>query len=131
LRLFGLASASAALMGGAIYASIPAPDGVITGCYKKSGGALRVIDTARDGCDRNIEQAISWNQVGPQGPQGPVGPQGPPGPTGLTGPMGPTGPAGPAGVGSSRANFIGRLSGAFPTDGQFRVVLEKTVGAGN
>jgi hypothetical protein len=84
------------------YASIPGSDGVIYGCYKKSGGSLRVIDRAVTNCAKD-ESLISWNQTGPEGPQGPAGPpgpqglQGPVGPQGETGPQGPTGPEGPAG----------------------------------
>ncbi len=62
-------------------ASIPDSNGIINGCYNKTNGSLRVIDTASDTCRHN-ETAISWNQTGPQGPvgpQGPAGPQGPPG----------------------------------------------------
>jgi hypothetical protein len=101
----------------ATYASIPGPSGVITGCYNKSGGTLRVIDSSVTNCGSN-ETKITWNQVGPQGPiglQGPAGPQGPQGvqgPAGATGPQGPQGPAGPhgpagpAGVpGTSAATF--------------------------
>lgn len=71
------------------YASIPGDSGVIYGCYKKSGGTLRVIDYPTQQCDPRAESLISWNEtgplgpIGPAGPQGPVGPQGPPG-TGLT-----------------------------------------------
>ena len=111
-RFMASALAAAGVIGGAaIYASIPAADGVITACYKKSGGALRVIDTANETCTPNNETALPWNQTGPQGPmgpQGPPGPQGLPGPRGFTGPQGPQGsqgpqgpqgPAGPAAVG--------------------------------
>lgn len=61
------------------YASIPDANGVIHGCYKKSGGTLRVIDDATSQCDSRAETAIQWSQTGPQGPQGPTGPQGPAG----------------------------------------------------
>lgn len=69
----------------------------------KSGKALRVIDSADDGCSRN-ETPLSWNQTGPQGdtgPQGPTGATGAQGPTGSRGPIGETGPAGPAGPAGS------------------------------
>lgn len=94
------------------YASIPDANGVIHGCYKKSGGTLRVIDDAVTQCDSRAEIPIQWNQTGPQGPQGPAGPQGPIGPQGATGPEGPagptgatgdTGPQGPAGPGGAKA----------------------------
>jgi hypothetical protein len=83
-------------------ASIPAPNGVISGCYVKSGGSLRVIDS-NGKCSAN-ETSLNFNQTGPQGPigpMGPIGPQGPAGPIGpqgIQGPAGPIGPAGPQGV---------------------------------
>jgi hypothetical protein len=61
------------------YASIPDANGVIQGCYKKSGGTLRVIDTETTQCDPRNETSLTWNQSGPQGPEGPQGPQGPAG----------------------------------------------------
>lgn len=88
-----------ALLGGGIAfaaGAIPGTDGVISGCYQKEQGQLRVV--AEGTTCRPSEHAISWNQTGPQGPagpQGPTGPQGPAGPTGATGPAGPQGPAGP------------------------------------
>lgn len=57
------------------YATIPGADGVINGCYKKSGGTLRVIDDAAPGCGSN-ETSLDWNVRGTPGPQGPQGPQG-------------------------------------------------------
>ncbi len=95
-------------------AAIPGPGGVIAGCYVKSGGVLRVIDSSVTTCKSN-ETSLDWNQTGAAGPAGPAGPTGPtgsPGPTGqtgATGPAGPTGPTGPAGPtgpeGSSNADF--------------------------
>ena len=78
-------------------ATIPGSSGVITGCFNKSGGSLRVIDTDFDSCSSN-ETLLTWNQPGPQGPIGPMGPQGVTGATGPTGPRGPAGPAGPTGA---------------------------------
>lgn len=80
--------------------------GVISGCYKTSSGAIRVIDAQAGETCAKSEVALTWNQVGPQGPtgaqgvpgpQGPGGPAGPAGPAGPQGPTGPTGPQGPAG----------------------------------
>ena len=94
------------LMSVIVLAGIPSPDGTIYGCYKRSGGTLRVIDYPTVQCDSRAEILISWNQTGPQGPQGPQGipgpagpqgPQGAPGPAGPQGPQGETGPAGPQG----------------------------------
>src|SRR5688500_5059532 len=53
------------------YASIPGPGGVINSCYHKNDGALRIIDSA-DQCKSN-EDALNFNQTGPQGPAGPSG----------------------------------------------------------
>jgi hypothetical protein len=86
--------------GGIAWATIPDSSGVIHGCYQKNKGTLRVIDTDQGQTCDSTEQALSWNQTGPQGPvgpQGPLGPQGPAGPQGPKGETGPQGPAGPAG----------------------------------
>lgn len=80
-----------ALAGGAAYALIP-QDGIISGCYAKSTGVLRVIDAAVSSC-RTGETALSWNQQGVQGPQGPEGPEGPAGADGAPGENGQPGPA--------------------------------------
>lgn len=95
--------AGAVLVGGVAFASIPDSSGVIHGCYDKSSGALRVIDSSVTTCGTN-ETALTWNQQGPQGPAGPTGPRGatgpagPAGPTGATGSTGPAGPPGPMGT---------------------------------
>lgn len=52
------------------YASIPDANGIIHGCYKKTGGQLRVIDGETSACDNN-EMPIQWDQTGPQGPPAP------------------------------------------------------------
>ena len=80
-------------VGGAIYATIPTGN-VITGCYMKSGGTLRVIDAAVTQC-KATETLLQWNV---QGPIGPVGPQGPAGPKGEDGAPGPAGPQGAQGI---------------------------------
>lgn len=47
------------------FASIPGPDGVIHGCYKKNGDlGLRIIDSTEQ-CKSN-EIALNFNQTGPQ-----------------------------------------------------------------
>jgi Collagen triple helix repeat (20 copies) len=89
-----------ALAGGIAWASIPDSNGVIQGCYKVKGGALRVIDTEKGQTCATGELALSWNQKGPKGDTGATGPAGaagPQGPTGETGPAGPAGPQGPKG----------------------------------
>lgn len=78
---------------GVAYATIPA-NNVITACYTKSGGTLRVIDPAVTNCKAS-ETLLTWNVAGAVGPAGPAGP---PGATGDPGPVGPQGPAGPQGL---------------------------------
>ena len=68
------------------YAAIPSGGGVITACYMKSSGALRVIDAGQS-C-KNNEQNLSWNIQGAKGDPGETGEtgeQGLPGPSGLAG----------------------------------------------
>lgn len=105
-----LVLATLGLAAGIAYATIPDGNGTIHGCYRKSGGALRVIDNAVINCASN-ETSLSWNVQGlpgAQGPQGPPGPQGqqgaqgqqgPPGAQGPQGAQGPVGPRGPEGPG--------------------------------
>jgi hypothetical protein len=87
---------------GAAYATIPSGN-VITGCYTRSGGTLRVIDPAVTNC-KSGETLLTWNVQGASGPVGPPGPQGeqgvpgPIGPQGLTGLEGPQGEPGVAGT---------------------------------
>ena len=82
------AIATAALaFGGVADATIPS-NGVISGCYTKSGGNLRVIDATTGSCSSK-ETSLNWNVAGQQGPAGPAGP---------AGATGATGPAGPAGI---------------------------------
>ena len=61
-----------ALAGGVAYATIPDSNGVIQGCYGKSGGSLRVIDSAVAECKSN-ETPLAWNVQGPPGEQGDPG----------------------------------------------------------
>lgn len=62
-----------ALVGGVAYAVIPSPSGVISGCYDKINGQLRIIDASTGATCRPSEKALSWSQTGPQGLQGPQG----------------------------------------------------------
>jgi hypothetical protein len=90
---FWLVSAIAvAALAGAAYATIPGSDGVIHGCYTKSGGTLRVIDASVTTC-KDGETSLNWNQAGVPGPPGPQGEQGPPGPPGPKGDQGDPGVA--------------------------------------
>jgi len=98
-RLVILAAVGFIFLGVIAYASIPDANGVIHGCYKKTGGTLRVVDGPTVQCAAN-EVALSWNQAGQQGQPGPEGPQGPQGPAGSQ--------EGPAG---------GALDGMYPNPG--------------
>jgi Collagen triple helix repeat (20 copies) len=86
-----------ALAGGIAWASIPDAAGVIQGCYKVKGGALRVIDTEKGQTCAAGEALLSWNQKGPKGDTGATGPAGAAGPKSDTGPAGPAGAAGAKG----------------------------------
>lgn len=76
--------------GGIAYATIPT-NGVISGCYTKSGGSLRVIDATTGACSSK-ETSLNWNVQGAPGAPGPQGLQG------LQGAKGDPGAPGPAGV---------------------------------
>lgn len=95
----GCAALGVLVLGGFAYAAIPdSSSKVISGCYQKQNGKLRVIDAqAGEACDQN-ELSVSWNQTGPRGLQGDPGPAGPQGLEGPTGPQGSQGPAGPLGL---------------------------------
>jgi hypothetical protein len=82
--LAGIACALAAVAAAA-YAAIPSSGNVIHGCYDKAG-ALRVIDTDTGGKCAKGEQALAWNQQGPQGVPGLKGDKGDPGQSGQPGP---------------------------------------------
>lgn len=73
-------------VGGVAYASIPGPSGVISGCYKRIGGALRVVDAGAGVRCNASETPLNWNQIGARGATGGQGPSGPAGPTGPIGP---------------------------------------------
>src|SRR5712691_4074663 len=99
-RLLLVCAAILALAAGVAYATIPDSGGVIHGCYSKTSGALRVIDTGLGQTCNGTENPLNWSQTGPTGPQGntgATGPQGPQGNTGATGPQGNTGATGPQG----------------------------------
>jgi hypothetical protein len=101
IRALILAAALAVAAGiGVASATIPSSGGKIFGCYAKSGGALRVVQTGQK-C-KGAEQSLFWNQEGPKGDPGAPGARGatgPAGPKGATGPAGPRGPAGASGTG--------------------------------
>ena len=91
-----LSIVAVALAGGVTYALIP-QDGVISACYVKATGALRVIDAVVATC-RPGEVLLSWNQQGVPGAQGPIGPAGPAGTDGADGADGTDGADGAPGA---------------------------------
>ncbi len=80
--------ATLALAGGVALAAggIPGAGGVISACFDKTNGNLRVV--ADLSLCRNSELPLTFNQTGQQGPQGIQGPPGPKGATGATGAQG-------------------------------------------
>jgi len=130
------AAVAAAAAGGIAWATIQPPDGVITACYQKNNGQLRVVE-AGESCGPS-ELALQWNQTGPQGVQGPTGPQGQrglagrdgaTGPKGTTGDRGPVGPPGPTGAAGSAPvtppdPYQFRESGTNALTGVFSLELE-------
>ncbi len=120
----GTAIALAGLAIGIAAGSIPGAGNVITGCYNKTTGSLRVIDYPTAKC-ASWETMLTWNQAGPAGqqglpgatgatgPAGPSGAEGAKGDTGATGATGASGAQGPAGApGSSTPERppIGKLT---------------------
>ncbi len=91
---------------GIALATIPGTGGVISGCYEKKSGILRVIDAEAGKKCLSFETAISWNQQGQQGLQGSQGPkgEGDPGLTGKDGLNGTNGVDGKDGVSVTSAN---------------------------
>lgn len=85
---------------GAATAAIPSLNGEIKSCYSTSSGAMRVIDGDAGATCKATEQALNFNQKGPQGPAGPKGA---------------TGAQGPAGPSYARANYKGGSYHDVPT----------------
>ncbi len=139
----GVALAAALATTGIAYAANPAPSNVISGCYGKSTGYLRVLNVrAGKNCNPS-EKAIQWDQSGPRGPAGPpgatgaagtLGPTGQQGTAGLPGQQGtpgPTGPPGPRGpVGISAARFVS-INGPSVPDNYPTEVASTTLPAGD
>ena len=95
----------------------PAAADVISGCYSKSTGSLRIVVSV--GACKSGEVGITWTSegtpgpTGPQGPAGAIGPAGPSGPTGAVGPQGPIGDTGAVGP-QGPQGAVGP-TGAYPT----------------
>jgi hypothetical protein len=82
--VLGTAVTIATLIGaGVAYAQIPS-GGVITACYSKAGGAVRVIDPATAKCQA-WETKLTWNQQGQPGTPGKDGTDGVDGTNGADG----------------------------------------------
>ena len=79
----GVIAACALALGGVAYATIP-DNGVISACYVKSGGNLRVIDATTSKCSSK-ETALNWNVQGAAGEDGEDGQDGQDGAPGLSG----------------------------------------------
>jgi hypothetical protein len=142
-RLFGrgnvlvLAVAAVLASVGVTYATIPSAN-VISACYLKSGGTLRVVDATTSSCS-NKETSLNWNVQGPQGPKGDPGINGTNGTNGIDGTdgtdgadgaPGPAGPAGPAGI--STARFVDTSdSDGLALDGGFVKVAADFVPGGS
>jgi collagen triple helix repeat protein len=98
----GLALVLVLASGMLVQASIPdTQTGVISACYTKSTGGIRLIDAqAGESCKKG-ETLVTWSQTGPQGIQGIPGASGipgAPGPSGVPGEPGPAGSMGPQGL---------------------------------
>lgn len=88
-KLAGFVAGALLLAGiGIANASIPDTNGVIHACIQPSNGNLtKIIDTDQGQSCSGGEQALNWNQTGPQGPAGATGATGPQGPAGTVGPL--------------------------------------------
>jgi len=95
--IFAAAMAVVLVAGSFALGAVPDSAGTIHGCFKRSNGQVRIVETAPYTCSSGDESPITWSQNGQVGPQGPMGPAGPAGPRGETGPLGPSGPQGETG----------------------------------
>ncbi len=88
------------LLCGGAYAAVAIPassTGVISGCYQKKTGILRVLGPNHR-CAKKTEIALSWNQRGVPGVPGAAGARGDTGLPGGTGQGGANGAIGPTGA---------------------------------
>ena len=143
----GVALAAALATSGIAYATSPSPSNVITGCYGKSTGDLRVLNVrAGNNVGPPRRQSSGTRGTarirrlrGPRARMAKLVPAGPgsarclraPGPQGLpggTGPIGLPGPRGPAGI--SAARFVS-ISGPSVPDNYPTEVAATVLPAGN
>jgi hypothetical protein len=75
-------------VGGVAIGSVPGSNGLITACYSKHGGKMRIVDTSKRrkaGHCGGKERKLTWNQQGLKGDQGVAGTPGTPGTPGASG----------------------------------------------
>ena len=111
----GAAALTVLVAGGIGWAAIPSngETAVISGCYEKNTGVLRVIDAQAGKSCTKWELPISWSQKGPKGEQGPTGLQGAAGPAGTAGETGAKGdPGAPGSPGAAGAQGLQGPAGA-------------------
>ena len=94
------AAATAIVVSGSFaIAAIPnSSSKVITGCFLKTSGTLRVIDKQAGKACKTTETELFWNQQGPKGDIGLTGPAGPKGDAGSNGAAGAPGSPGAPGA---------------------------------
>jgi hypothetical protein len=122
-QLTAIVIALAAVAGFPIIANATIPNGnTFNACYKKTGGALRLVDkTTGQKCNPATEVATSWGKTGPRGPQGDAGANGTAGAAGAAGATGATGATGPSGV-VSIAETRGSISGPVDASAGFQQI---------
>ena len=115
--LAGAAVTAIIVSGSIVIAAIPdSTTKVITVCYTKTSGVLRLIDKAtKAACNTKTEIELSWNQQGIKGDAGPQGLLGATGPAGANGQNGFNGLNGQNGLNGT--NGIPGLAGAAGHDG--------------
>ena len=95
---------------------------VITGCYLKTSGTLRVIDKQANKTCKTTEIELSWNQQGVTGPIGPAGRDGTNGINGSPGAVGPKGDPGASGAnGADGAPALQGPAGALSCSEELRI----------
>src|SRR5436190_861375 len=116
-RVASVAVGAVLAAGGSLVLANNASADVISGCYSKSTGSVRIVVDV--GACKSGEVGITWNSQGPAGLPGPAGPAGPTGTPGAVGPMGPGGATGAAGAvgpaGAAGAMGPTGATGPYPT----------------